>query len=73
VCTKHYGLPIEPQLVVHNEAVKRVAEQKQVTDDRLRARRDTAADESEYVRSDNKLRCAFQLAGEPGIGATQAA
>ncbi len=156
-----FGLPIEPQLVMRNEAAKRVAEQKQVTFDRLRARRDTAADDSAlspsidhygqmlfndarqivawmradkalrlrphyaalveayldefergrglhaerdaklielfdhyvhdslagfakdetwpsdprivYVGSDNKLRYAFQPAGEPGLGATQAA
>ncbi len=41
-----FGLPVEPQLVMRNEAAKRVAEQKQVTFERLRARRDTAADDS---------------------------
>jgi len=51
---QRYGTPIDPQLVQRQEAARRDLEQKQVAHDRLRARTDTAANDSELPASADK-------------------
>jgi uncharacterized protein (DUF2235 family) len=49
-----YGLPIDASVVQRHEAARRNTEEKQVEADRIRARRSTAADDSELNTAINK-------------------